>query len=422
MANISFAPDGLSAALVTPGEMDPNTGQPTPNGLIRGDWKMYEPQIGFAYKPWSKRAIVFRGGYGIRYNGSAIQTQDAKLAVQPPFVKTISLTSTTTPGLTLLNGLNGVASGELSNTYAVDPNYVPARAQQWNAIAQYTFRRSYVFQMSYFGTKGDNLDVLLGPNRASPGAAATANSRVPIQNMVSTIQLDKSIGTSIYHAGSAQLTRRFARGLSGSATYTMTKALSDSSTLGGGVVQIENDIQAERAVTSDPRHTLRIMFNYQTLAGNQKSEFYWNLIRGWQLEGSYSLTSGSPFTPTVGGDPSGTGIIGSARAEATGLPVEDGSGYFNPAAFAVPALGTYGDAGRNTIPGIWNFTMSAEAQRSFRIGERRRLQLTFATNNPLNHPSITGINTVIGSQTLLPGTPTSAGAMRSVSAQARFTF
>jgi hypothetical protein len=422
MANITFAQDGLSAALVTPGENDPNTGGLVPNGLIHGDYKMYEPQIGFAYKPWAKKAIVFRGGYGIRYNGSAIQTQDSKLAIQPPFVRTVNLTSTTTPNLSLQNGLDAIASGELSNTYALAPNYQPARAQQWNAIAQYTFMRSYVFQLSYFGTKGDHLDVLLGPNRATPGPASGAAAREPIQNLVSTIQLDESIGNSIFHSGSAQLTRRFARGLSGSGTYTLQKSIDDSSTLGGGVVQIENNILAERGLSNNiPHQTFGINFNYQTLAGNQKSEFYWNIIRGWQLFGGYNLTSGSPFTATVAGDPSGTGING-ARAEATGQPIEDGTGYFNPAAFAVPALGTYGDAGRNTIPGIWNFTMNASAMRSFRIGERRRLALTFSTQNPLNHPSITGIYTVIGSQTQLPGTPTSAGGMRTVSAQARFTF
>jgi len=171
-----------------------------------------------------------------------------------------------------------------------------------------------------------------------------------------------------------------------------------------------------------PHQTLGLNFNYQTLAGNQRSEFYWNVIRGWQLFGTYNLTSGTPFTATVSGDPSGTGIVGSARANATGLPVEDGTGFFNPAAFTTVPAGTYGDAGRNTIPGIWNFTMNASAMRSFRIGERRRLALTFSTQNPLNHPSITGISTVIDSKTLTPGTPTSAGSMRTVTAQARFTF
>ena len=423
MSNLAFSPNGGSVDLLTPGSNNPFLGITAPNGLINPDYKMYEPQIGFAWKPWSKRALVLRGGYGIRYNGQALQQQGNKLAIEPPFVNTISLSSTTTPGLSLLNGLNATPSGTISNAYGVDQNYKPAMAQQWNAIAQYTLGRSYVAQLSYFGTKGTDLDVLLGPNRASPGPLATAASRVPIQNAVSTIQFDESIGNSIFHSGSAQLTRRFARGLSGSATYVLQKSIDDTSTLGGGVVQIENNVQAERAVTASiPHQTFGINFNYQTLAGNQKSDWYLNAIRGWQLFGSYNLTSGQPFTATVAGDPSGTGIVGSARADATGLPVEDGSGFFNPAAFTTVPTGTYGTAGRNTIPGIWNFTMNASMQRSFRIGERHRLQMTFGTSNPLNHPSITGISTVIGNPTLLPGTPTSSGSMRSVTANARFTF
>ena len=423
MANLAFATSGTSVSVLVPGGNNPVSGGTVPNGLINPDYRMFEPQIGYAWKPWSKRALVLRGGYGIRYNGQALQQQGNKLAVEPPFVNTVSLASTTTPGLTLLSGLNATPSGTISNAYGVAQNYKPAMAQQWNAIAQYTLGRSYVVQLSYFGTKGTDLDVLLGPNRATPGPSSTAASRVPIQNAVSTIQFDESIGNSIFHSGSAQLTRRFARGLSGSATYVLQKSIDDSSTLGGGVVQIENNILAERALSPGiPHQTFGINFNYQTLAGNQKSDWYLNAIRGWQLFGSYNLTSGSPFTATVAGDPSGTGIVGSARADATGLPVEDGIGYFNPAAFTTVATGTYGTAGRDTIPGIWNFTMSASMQRSFRIGERHRLQMTFGTTNPLNHPSITGISTVIGNPSLLAGTPTQAGAMRSVTANARFTF
>jgi hypothetical protein len=136
------------------------------------------------------------------------------------------------------------------------------------------------------------------------------------------------------------------------------------------------------------------------------------------------VTSGTPFTATVAGDPSGTGVIGSTRADVTGLPVEGGNcatcQYFNTAAFTAVPAGTYGTAARNTIPGIVNFSLSANASRSFQIGEKHRLQLTFMTNNPLNHPSITGIGTEFGTNTY--GLPTQAGGMRTVSANARFTF
>jgi hypothetical protein len=262
--------------------------------------------------------------------------------------------------------------------------------------------------------------VLLGPNRLTPASVAAGSKVLPYPAATSTVQFDESVGSSINNTGAAQLTRRFARGLSGSGTYTFAKTLSDSSTLGGGVVQIENNILAERAITNAPLQTFGLNFNLQTLVGNQKSSLYLTIFRGWQLFGSYNLSSGSPFTATVSGDPSGTGIIGSARADATGLPVQDGVGYFNPAAFTTVPSGTFGTAGRNTIPGIWNFNINASAMRNFRIGERHRLAITFATSNPLNHPSVTGINTVIGSA--LEGTQTSAGSMRTVTANARLTF
>jgi hypothetical protein len=425
MANIVFSPTGNQVQLMAPGDTNPYTDTITPPGLINSDYKMFEPQFGLAAKPW-KAPIVFRTGYGIRYNGGALQTQGGKLAIQPPFVNTISLTSDTLPvgDVTLNNGLLfGSTAYTNPNTYAISPNYKPAMAQQFNAIVQYTLGRSYVFQLSYFGTKGSDLDVLLGPNR-SPATplAANASLLLPYKGILSpSIELDESVGKSFYNAGSSQVTRRFAHGIAGSATYTFAKSIDDSSTLGGGVVQIENDILAERAVTASvPRQTLATTFNLQTFPQNQKPQFYMNFIRGWQLNGTYSVNTGTPFTATVQGDPSNTGTIGSARANATGLPVEDGTGYFNPAAFSVPASGTYGTAGRNTIPGIVNFAITASAIRSFRFGERRRLQLTFTATNPLNHPSVTGINTIIGSK--LEDTITNVGNMRVVSAVARFTF
>ncbi len=416
MANVAFSPSGTGVTILTPGSTNPYTDQIVPNGLINADYKMYEPQLGFAWKPWAKRALVLRGGYGIRYNGGAIQQQGSQLAIQPPFVQTVQLNSLTTPGLTLQNGLVASPLTTVANTYSVSPTYVPAMAQQFNFIAQYTLGRSYVAQLSYFGTKGTHLDVLLGPDRRlTPGGTV-----LPYPTATSTIELDESVGNSInQYRGRAVDHDVLPAGSPGSATYTFAKTLSDSSTLGGGVVQIENDILAERAITSTPLQTLGVNFNFQTLVGNQKNDLYLTLFRGWQLFGNYQLTSGTPFTATVAGDPSGTGIIGSARANATGLPVEDGTGYFNPAAFSVP-VGTYGTAGRDTIPGIVNFSINASAMRSFRIGERHRLAITFATSNPLNHPSVTGINTVIGST--LEGTQTSAGNMRSVTANARFTF
>jgi hypothetical protein len=100
--------------------------------------------------------------------------------------------------------------------------------------------------------------------------------------------------------------------------------------------------------------------------------------------------------------------------------VTNGSGYFNPAAFIVPLTGTFGDAGRNTIPGIPQFTMNASFSRTFRFKERHQLNFAVTSSNPLNHVNVASIGTVIGSST--EGLPLTAGSMRTLTLQTRFTF
>ena len=249
---------------------------------------------------------------------------------------------------------------------------------------------------------------------------SSLNSRIPIKNLLSTITLEDSIGHSTFNSGQLQVTRRLARGIGASVAYTLQKGISDSSTFGSSIVQIEGNLAAERAIMPMPHQDLSVRFNYQTLAGNQRSEFIYKVIRGWQLFGTYDVNTGTPFTATVGGDPSGTGLTGSSRANATGLPVTDGSGYFNGDAFTTVPSGTFGTAGRNTIPGIVNFSINASAMRTFRFGERHRLAFTFSTTNPLNHVSITAFGTQVGNQNY--GFATNAAGMHTVRASARFTF
>ncbi|HXE62520.1 MAG TPA: carboxypeptidase regulatory-like domain-containing protein [Bryobacteraceae bacterium] len=425
MANIEYSPDGTAAHLVTPGENYSFHDGEVPNGLIKPFYRMIEPQIGIAAKPWTKRPIVIRAGYGIRYDGGSIASLGSRLVTQPPFVQSVTLTPQQTLAQTgqvptLENGFPTLPSGTLTNSFSVAPDFQPAMSQQWNAIVQYSIGRSYVVQGSYFGNKGSHLLIVEGPNRATPGDARSLNSRIPIQNLLSTITLEDSIGHSTFNSGQLQVTRRFARGIGASVTYALQKGISDSTTFGSSIVEIQGNLAAERAVMPMPHQDLSVRFNYQSLAGNQKSQFIYKVLRGWQLSGTYDVNSGTPFTATVGGDPSGTGLTGSTRANATGLPVDDGSGYFNTAAFALVPAGTFGTAGRNTIPGIVNFSINASAMRTFRFGERHRLAFTFSTSNPLNHVSITGIGTQVGNYTY--GLATRAADMRTVRASARFTF
>ena len=98
----------------------------------------------------------------------------------------------------------------------------------------------------------------------------------------------------------------------------------------------------------------------------------------WSATANMTLQTGTPLTATVLGtsaDPSGTGAIGSERADATGLPINSGSGPFNLLAFAVPLAGQYGNAGRNTIPGPGMISLNATFGRTIQFGDSARRSL-----------------------------------------------
>lgn len=396
-----------------------------PDSLIKPDRDGWAPRGGLAWKPSSKHSTVVRLGYGIYYNPTALNRLATELSEQPPFAVTQRLTTSSTDVLTLQNGLaTAPTNATVTNTYAVQENYKVGYAQSWNVSVQQNLSRSFFFELSYLGTKGTDLDTETVPNRAPPGSSPlTSQQNLGIANAEQFIY-DSSWGNSIYHAGQVRLMRRFARNMSFNILYTYSKSIDDSSTFGGvGNVVAQNafDLSAERGLSSFNRtHVLNL--NYVLSTPVQAS--WWR--RNWTLSGSALLESGTPLTAQILGNQSnvaGTGVVGSGRAEATGLPVTDGSGYFNPAAFTYPPTGELGDAGRNTIPGPWQWSLNTAFGRYFTIGgegSRKRLELRLETTNTLNHVNITNVNTVFGSA--LYGLPTTAGAMRTADINIRFRF
>ena len=424
LVNLDIAPGFTAVAPVLPGAVGPYSGT-FPNSLIEPDHDGWAPRAGLAWKPSSKHSTVVRLGYGIYYNPTALNHLATELSEQPPFAETQTLTTSAANVLTIQNGLaTAPTNATVLNTYAVQKDYKIGYAQSWNVSVQQNLSRSFFVELSYLGTKGTDLDTETVPNRAALGSSPLSSQNVlPIANAQQFIY-DSSWGNSIYHAGQARLMRRFARNMSFNILYTLSKSIDDSSTFGGvGNVVAQNafDLSAERGLSSFNR-THVVNLNYVLSTPTEST--WWK--RNWTLSGSALLESGTPLTARILGNQSnvaGTGVVGSGRAEATGLPIEDGSGYFNLAAFTAPLPGELGDAGRNTIPGPWSWSLNAAFGRYFTLGgegSRKRLELRLETTNTLNHVNITNINTVVGSAQY--GLPTTAGAMRTADINIRFRF
>jgi hypothetical protein len=430
LANLDIATGFTAVSVATPSQPGAYSGA-FPSGLINPDRNNFAPRAALAWKPWNRKNPVVRIGYGIYYNPGIYDQFTSRLSAQPPFAQSTTVNTSLLNPLTLATGLTVTPSGKtILNTFAVDLNYRTMYAQAWNIGFQSELPGALLAEINYLGTKGTHLDIQEMPNQAAPGSVLTSEQRLSIRNATGFIY-DTPAGNSIYHALQTRLTRRFRHGFSTNILYTFSKSIDNSSTLGGAgntVAQNFFNLAAERGLSSfDRRHTLSVNYVIQSPVGSNgvlaNRKFLETALKDWTLAGSVALQTGTPLTARVLGNQSdiaGTGTIGSGRAQATGLPANSGSGFFNLLAFTTPPPGQYGDAGRNTITGPGTFSTNLSLQRVITLHERMRLQFRVDANNLTNHVNITSIGTVVNSLTY--GAPLSAGSMRSLSATIRFNF
>jgi hypothetical protein len=124
------------------------------------------------------------------------------------------------------------------------------------------------------------------------------------------------------------------------------------------------------------------------------------VIGSWQFNGIGTFTSGTPYTVGVGGQTDvagvggteynsfGSGSGGYERANLVGsgpkLSNPTPAKWFNTGAFAIPALGTYGSVGRDTMRSdpYKNFDLSLF--RQFPITETKQVEFRFEMFNAFN--------------------------------------
>jgi hypothetical protein len=150
------------------------------------------------------------------------------------------------------------------------------------------------------------------------------------------------------------------------------------------------------------------------------------------LSGITTFQTGAPFTPgfttTNGADL--TGSTDGARINVISNPYDNipAGRYFNPAAFAVPVKGSFGNAGPNILygPGTNNWDLSLT--KRFGFGEGRALSIRGEAFNAWNHTQFSGVFSTAqfqpnGTQ-IDPnfGLPNAARAARNIQLSGRFSF
>ncbi len=424
LVNLDVAPGFASVSpVVADHPVGPLNGDRYPGSLVRPDPRGFQPRVGIAWRPVSGSSLVVRAGYGVYRNTSVYEPIALLMAQQPPLSKTLSVQSSAANALTLANGFLA-SPGTTPNTFAVDPDFRVGYAQNWQVLVQRDLPASLTMTATYLGTKGSHLMQELLPNTVPLGAAN------PCPACPSGYVYLTSDGTSNRQSGQFQLRRRLRNGLMADVRYTLSKATDDAgaftgvSMSGSAIAQDWHHLAAERGPSNfDQRHLLTAQFQYTSGVGAGSLDgARGSLLKGWTVTSALTAGSGLPLTPVYLTSVSGTGVTGTIRPDVTGAPIDAApAGFFvNPSAYAAPAPGAWGNAGRNSIAGPKQFSLDAGIGRTFTWGARLNVDCRLNASNVLNRVTYRMVNTIVGSPQF--GLPTLANPMRKVQSSLRLSF
>jgi trimeric autotransporter adhesin len=375
-----------------------------PGGPLRPDRNNFSPRVGLAWRPW-QAPVVVRAGYGVFHDAAVYAPVMMRMAQQAPLSRSLRIGGP----LTLANGFPAQAEAAF---FGVDPNFRVGYAHSWQSSVQIVLPAEWELLALYQGTQGTRgqQQGLPGtaPDRAVPGVGAT---------------LLTTNGTSNRQAGSLRLSRRLGGRISASVNYTWAKAL-DNTALGpkgqGATHVAQNwlDLAAERGRSNfDQRHAVT-----GTAEFNSGARTPWRWMRDWSWTVQWMAGSGLPLTPVWLQPVPGTGVTGSWRPDYTGadLYAAPAGLNLNPAAYTVPAVGRWGNAGRNTIDGPKQLAVNTAITRNFRTKGRAVWEFRAEAANVLNNATFPNWNTVVGNAQF--GVPVAGNPMRMVQILGRLRF
>ena len=243
-----------------------------------------------------------------------------------------------------------------------------------------------------------------------------------------SVDAQQSSGSSIYHALTINLTKRFSRGFELLSSYTWSHSIDDSTDLQSTLEPQDSRFPfLERSNSdNDQRHRWVTSAVFQTADAHGGDGAWQHLAAGFTLAPIVELSSGRPFNIITGTD---TRLdLGASQARPS-----VGSGTTSPfipgATFSVadqcltnefttfevpgisPPAGCNGVLGRNryTSPGFFEWDM--RVSKRIPLGERFRLELIADAFNLFNRTNVAAVNQLCdptAGSTCAAGQPTSA--------------
>jgi hypothetical protein len=422
-----------------------------PNNATR----LFAPRVALAWDPFGNGRTAVRAGFATNY--SIIDNLSFLLNMIPPY----NSAATYSGALSSIVPISPTAPLPVScgpgvptpcSTFAprgIPPNADTPTVQSWNFTIEQSLTSSMVLRVAYVGSFSYHGLLSLDPNTipaaictnaagcqaggtSTGGTPATAANQSHVPEGAQYIPVGTrpnpyvgagffwyTEGNSRYNALQTDLTKRITRGLQFRANYTYSKNLDMNSGLTGAQSSNQAQMTMDRNdLSRDWGPSALNVANQASISGHydlpfgKGQRFLANsgaaanrVVGGWQINLNTTLLSGFPLTPLVGSNRSGDGDTRnpdrpSLNSAFTG-PVITGNPnqWFNPAAFLLPAQGTWGNLGRGVYSGPGLATVDFSLFKDTALSERMGLQFRAEAFNLLNHANYGTPNATVFSGT-----------------------
>jgi hypothetical protein len=388
----------------------------------------FAPRLSFAWAPEALGGrTVIRAGGGIFYGDAQLGDQYAPANND---ASRYTLTAASTPGLSypftpFINTGSALAAAPRS----IPIDHHNQTSQQWGLNIQHALTKNIMLQVGYNGQQNYHVFSRTYVNVINP-----ATGKPPFPNLSQDIDVRGEDGVSSYHGLVSTFQVNNWHGLMVRANYVWSHALNDGSAGGGSGTYPENVAcrSCEKGNSDyDVRHAFTADFAY--LIPFARSHWY----GGWNWSGIFTARTGLPLNVSVT-RPASALLDGNALSAqrpnlVPGAPLYLDYGttglWLNPAAFAVPANGTWGNLGRDVLraPGV--FQIDTALSKKWRLTEKVGLEFGVQAFNVLNHPLLAPPNSNLSSTSSfgritapLNTSPIGEGTPRRIQVFARFSF
>ena len=384
--------------------------------------KNFEPRIGIAWDPFRDGKTILSVASGIYDNLPLSYIYQLSIASSAPSFEEgrVTYSGSTGKGIFPITPFF-TTTPALRNIYT--PRTPPrSYVIQNNVNLQQQLTQNTVLQIGYIGSHGVHQVFSTNDINNVPYVGKDPNgnyywpdltkvtgatrSAMQLNPVVGTESDTLFVGSSIYHSLQASISYTNPKGFVGKIAYTWSHSIDDSSSsiAGGSFSNSVSGLPAfdMRLNRADSDFDIRNVFSANAVAplpNIKRGGVYTSMLRGWNLTNIFSIRSGIPFTPTIGGDP--LGLLGSQPFAFPNRNVYGRSctndhqlNYIDTSCFSFPATYNYapglngpvlGTSRRNTLTGPGFFFWTTGIIKEQAITERFRAQFQAQAFNVSNH-------------------------------------